>query len=235
MGKIIWSLFDGSGLMGLPWAENGNTVICFNADHADHGSYEAIGARVAHKNITYTPAWIDRKFLRTAIEGKYGAKPDVIFAFPPCTDLAVSGAAHFAKKGALNPSFQVDAVRVCRIAARLADAFKVPFMIENPVSVLSSMWRKPDFKFNPYEYGGYLPIDDEHPFFPELIKPRDAYPKKTCLWVGNGFITPAPNAVDVAKGFSNQHNKLGGKSARTKTIRSLTPRGFAAAVYEANK
>jgi hypothetical protein len=30
------------------------------------------------------------------------------------------------------------------------------------------------------------------------------------------------------------HQKLGGKSARTKYIRSLTPRGFSQAVFEAN-
>jgi hypothetical protein len=30
------------------------------------------------------------------------------------------------------------------------------------------------------------------------------------------------------------HLKLGGKSARTKYIRSLTPRGLARAIYEAN-
>lgn len=36
-------------------------------------------------------------------------------------------------------------------------------------------------------------------------------------------------------GYSTQHLKLGGKSQRTKDIRSATPRGFAIAVYEANK
>ena len=35
-------------------------------------------------------------------------------------------------------------------------------------------------------------------------------------------------------GYSQQHLKLGGKSQRTKDIRSATPRGFARAVFEAN-
>lgn len=36
--KIVWSLFDGSGIMGLPWAIHGYQVYCFNADSANHGS-----------------------------------------------------------------------------------------------------------------------------------------------------------------------------------------------------
>ena len=106
--------------------------------------------------------------------------------------------------------------------------------MENPVSVISTMWRKPDYKFDPFEYGGYLPEDDNHPIYPEHIKPRDAYPKKTCIWSGNGFIMPEKIKVNVAPGFSDQHKRLGGKSLKTKNIRSATPRGFATAVFSAN-
>lgn len=79
-----------------------------------------------------------------------------------------------------------------------------------------------------------MPEDDLHPFFSDLIKPRDAYPKKTCIWSGNGFKWPHTSPVDVNDGYSDQHKKLGGKSKRTKVIRSLTPRGFARAVFLAN-
>ena len=46
-----------------------------------------------------------------------------------------------------------------------------------------------------------------------------------------------PQKVSVGKpdGYSTQHLKLGGKSQRTKDIRSATPRGFAIAVHDANK
>lgn len=66
------------------------------------------------------------------------------------------------------------------------------------------------------------------------IAPRDAYPKKTCLWTGNGFNMPYWLPVPVEEGYSRQHKKLGGKSMCTKNIRSATPRGFALAVFEAN-
>ena len=44
------------------------------------------------------------------------------------------------------------------------------------------------------------------------------------------------NRIDPTKGhnYSPVHAKTGGKSLRTKNIRSATPRGFALAVYEEN-
>ncbi|ECU4628639.1 DNA cytosine methyltransferase [Salmonella enterica subsp. enterica serovar Dublin] len=213
--------------MAQPWAEAGHTCYCFNYDGADHGDYARLGAKVEHENIHYINEWIDNKF-------DFEVAPDIIFSFPPCTDLAVSGAAHFETKRKKNATFQVEAVITCKVAARLAKKYNVPYMIENPVSVLSSLWRKPDYAFNPYEYGGYLPEDDTHPMFPDVIPARDAYVKKTCLWVGNGFVMPDVADVAVGSGDNPGWAKLGGKSARTKTIRSLTPRGFAKAVYEAN-
>lgn len=226
---MVWSLFDGSGIMAWEYAKNGYLVFCFNFDAGDHGGYEAV--RVKHENITYVNAWIDDSF--DPVADGYPV-PDIIFAFPPCTDMAVSGARHFAAKAAKDPLFQVKAVNTARVAAKLADKYCCPYMIENPVSVLSSKWRKADYSFHPYEYGGYLPEDDVHPFFPEYINARDSYPKKTCLWTGNGFNMPPSKPVPVAKGYSEQHKKLGGKSAKTKLIRSLTPRGFAAGVFSAN-
>ena len=62
--------------------------------------------------------------------------------------------------------------------------------------------------------------------------------KLTCGWFGNGFVIPdkkpVPQLTDAASGYSLQHAKLGGKSPRTKMIRSLTPRGWAKAVFLAN-
>lgn len=222
---VIWSMFDGSGYAALPWAEMGHSVYCFNYDDADHGSYSE--CKVHHPNIHYVNVWIDSSF-------DFEVKPDFIMAFPPCTDLAVSGAAWFKAKRAINPDFQNIAVRTAKVAAELALKYSCPYFIENPVSVLSSMWRKPDYSFHPYEYGGYLPDDDTHPDFPDYIMPRDAYPKKTCLWTGGGFIMPPKIEVEVAPGYSLQHSKLGGKGKRTKVIRSLTPRGFAKAVVLVN-
>ncbi len=222
---IIVSLFDESGNMVRPWAEAGHTCFCFDlqnngqvAKFRSGGSITFLGGDLSEPSATAVIA---------------GLNPDIIFAFPPCTDLAVSGAKHFAAKALANPSYRDEAMSLVYLARDIADACGCPYMIENPVSVISSEWRKPDIIFHPWYFGGYLPEDDVHPRFSGYLPPRDAYPKKTCLWVGNGFKMPNPNPVQSQKDNPGWA-KLGGKSARTKKIRSETPRGFAIAVMEAN-
>ena len=84
---------------------------------------------------------------------------DMIIAFPPCTHLAVSGAAHFAKKIADGRQQQgID------FFMNFANAKCDKIAIENPVGIMSSKWRKPDQVIQPYEYG-------------------EPFSKKTCLWL----------------------------------------------------
>lgn len=224
MSKIIWSLFDGSGIMGLPWAEAGHTVYCFNYDGANHGGYEPI--RVNHENIYYINVWIDLNFNLFCIK-KGIPSPNVIFAFPDCTLFAQSGAKHARVYGEIDA-----ALANAKMVESLGRQYCVPWMVENPVGKMSTLWRKPDHYFHPFEYGGYMTGGEEsyHPRMPA----RDAYTKKTCLWVGNGFVMPEKKPVPhIGKFWGWAY--LGGKSAKTKQLRSLTPRGFAAAVYGTNK
>ena len=89
---------------------------------------------------------------------------DLMIAHPPCTHLAVSGAAHFAKKRADGrQGAALDFVRTL-LAAPIPK-----IALENPVSIISSQIRKPDQIINPYQFGE--PIS-----------------KKTCLWLKN--LTP---------------------------------------------
>lgn len=96
---------------------------------------------------------------------------------------------------------------------------------------------------SPNEYGGYLPAKDVHPEYPQYIVPRDAYRKQTCYWLLNGmklakkkpvplFDTGVKTKLGRAKN-SKQFLKLGGKSEKTKTIRSLTPRSPFIALFKA--
>lgn len=229
---LVFSLFDGSGYSAYEQARLGHQVICFNAESADHGSYESV--RIHHENIQYVDVWIDEEFLASARKGKWG-NPDFVMAFPPCTDLAGSGSRHWAKKAEADPEFQIKAAQTCQIAALIADHFGAPYCIENPVGRLSTLWRKPDYIFNPCDYGGWIRDDEfEHPAFPGIIPARDAYKKKTCIWTGNGYVHPHPLSVPVPSEENPGWKNLGGKSAKTKLIRSLTPRGFARAVALAN-
>ena len=230
---IVLSLYDFTGEALKPWAEAGYTCHAFDIQHDEAGwvdRFEGGGSIRFHKADLHNHNTLN------AIHSEFSDKPVVFgMAFPVCTDMAVSGAAHFKRKAEANPSFQEEAVSYAVWCARLFNSLHVPFFVENPVSVLATKWRKPDHSFHPYEYGGYIPDDQiEHPRWPEYIAPRDAYPKKTCLWTGNGFNMPYKVAVTVKEGYATQHLKLGGKSQRTKDIRSATPRGFARAVYEAN-
>jgi hypothetical protein len=232
---IVLSLYDYTGEALKPWAEAGYTCYAFDIQHNKElcpkiDKFDS-GGRILYFHMDL---WdIDNiKHLRKTFKND-----NVVFgmAFPVCTDLAVSGAAHFKRKAAVDPDFQVKASDHAKWCADLFDALGVPYFIENPVSRLATLWRKPDYSFHPYQYGGYIPASQaEHPKWPDYIAPRDAYPKKTCLWTGGGFVMPATLPVTPEDGHSRQHLKLGGKSMKTKNIRSATPRGFARAVFEAN-
>jgi len=229
--SIVISLFDLSTESVKPWANAGYICYCFDIQH-----------KMVFDSIEYGKGMIitgshDLQRMSTieTIKTIIGDGKQVAFmsAFPPCTDLAVSGAKHFDKKLKANPDYRKQAMNLVYISDYIGKFLKCPYYIENPVSVISTEWRKPDFIFNPYDYGGYIPENEaEHPLYPELIMPRDAYPKKTCLWTGGGFELPEKKPVEIKPGFSEQYKRLGGKSLKTKNIRSATPRGFAIACYE---
>jgi len=205
--------------MGYEYAKNGWQVYCFNADTADHGQYEF---RKEHPNIHYVNCWIDENF--EAFVAKAGLpKPNIMFAFPSCTYLTVAGAKHSRTKSEL-----MESIDNAKMVERIANLFGCPWMVENPVGKMSTLWRKPDYYFDPYEYGGYLgPHEGSyHPKMPFM----NAYTKKTCLWTGNGFTMPGKLPVPHIGCFWGW-KYLGGKSERTKQLRSLTPEGFARAVY----
>lgn len=93
--------------------------------------------------------------------------------------------------------------------------------LENPKGMLKLFLGKPAFEFNPCDFG-------------------DPYQKHTFLW-GN-FNPPQkqpvlPLFVQDYRGKKcwNIHEKTGGKSEKTKMLRSITPSGFAKAFFEANK
>lgn len=210
--------------MVRPWAEAGSICFCLDIQNVARVETFRTGGLIVYLNIDLFAPWC-LAFVRDWL------RPDIIFGFPPCTDLATSGAKHFARKLRDDPLCQIRAVWLAMQVERIANACGVPWMAENPRSVLSTMWRKRDHVFDPSDFGGYLPTDDVHPRWPEFIAPRDAYPKETWIWSGNGFKFPKKLPVDVRPGYSDQFLKLGGKSKKTKMIRSETPRGFAKAVW----
>jgi len=229
MKKAIF-LYDYTGIMARPWLDAGYECWCFDGQHPQGITRDGNHVKVGMWFDAYNTMQSVKEIKQMVGDGVV-----FVFGFPECTDVAVSGAVHFAKKEKINPAFQAEACELARLVEYVGSAFCCAWAAENPVSVLATLWRKPDCSFHPYEYGGYLPENDKHPLYPEYIKPRDAYPKKTCIWSGNGFVMPDKKPVPVQPGYSDQHKKLGGKSLKTKNIRSATPRAFALAVFEFNK
>lgn len=224
---VAVSLFDESGNMLRPWAEAG--YECHMYDLIEEEREPEIvgdGILIWHRGTNLD----DLRWHRHIIS----LQPDFLAAFAPCDDLAVSGSKHFAGKLEKDPFCQQIAVERIKLVERLANEVDKPWMSENPVSMAASLWRKPDHYFDPCDYGGYLPEDDVHPRWPTYLPPRDAYRKKTSIWSGNGFVMPPKRPVAPVSNDNPGWKKLGGKSAKTKQIRSETPRGFGLAVCEAN-
>ncbi len=221
--RNIICLCDYTGIFGKPWAEAGYTVILVDPQHAPgvhrDGQYVKVGNTIDGA----------MDYIASVLHSR---QTDLVVGFPPCTDVAVSGAAHWENKYKADRYFQCKATAIAQSCRSIGQLSLAPWFFENPVSGFSSIFGKPQHSFHPYEYGGYLAEDDEHPLWPDYIKAQDAYPKKTCLWTGGGFEMPDKKPVYVEPGFSDQHKKLGGRSLKTKNIRSATPRGFAQAVFE---
>lgn len=129
---------------------------------------------------------------------------DLLIAHPPCTDLAVSGARHFAAKIADGRQ-----ARALEFVQRLLGA-PVPYIaLENPVSVISSKIRKPDQIIQPWQFG-------------------HGETKATCLWLKN---LPKLVPTDVVEGRSDRIHKMPPGPNRWKE-RSRTYRGIAEAMAE---
>jgi len=86
---------------------------------------------------------------------------DLLIAHPPCTHLSVSGARHFEEKR--KDGRQQKAID---FFMRLTDVNIRKTVIENPIGIMSTIYRKPDQIIQPYYFG-------------------DEAQKTTCLWFKN--------------------------------------------------
>jgi hypothetical protein len=204
MTDVVLSLCDRTGNMVQPWIEAGYEAITVDLQESD----------TANKHRHHFAA--DIRTWRYPL--RFG-KPAIIFAFPPCTHFAVSGARWFKEKGLGAVIGGLELVNACR---EICEESGAPWMLENPVGTLATYWRDADYNFDPCDYG-------------------DPYTKKTCLWIGNGFVMPPiinpgdmfdePTRVEPTQG--SMMHRLPPSEDRG-NLRSVTPMGFAHAVYRAN-
>jgi hypothetical protein len=211
---VVISLCDLTGNFTQPWQDAGYDVVLVDPQHG-HNSVEGTtsGGHITRLALTVEDAM--------PILGAYLRTREIAFVagWPVCTDMAVSGARWFESKRAADPHFQGRAFMLaeqCRTFARLSGA---PYLIENPVSVLSAVFGKPDHTFHPADFTAFEPADN--------------YTKKTCLWTGNGFVMPAP-ARDESLGEPDNRIHFASPGPERANFRSATPMGFARAVFYAN-
>lgn len=129
---------------------------------------------------------------------------DLMIAHPPCTHLSVSGARHFEAKR--QDGRQQSAVSFFMALAK-AD---IPMIaIENPVCIMSSMWRRPDQTIQPWQFG-------------------HGETKATCLWLKG---LPLLRPTDVVEGREQRIHKMPPGPNRWKE-RSRTFTGIAQAMAD---
>jgi site-specific DNA-cytosine methylase len=110
---------------------------------------------------------------------------DLMVAFPPCTHLAVSGAKHFEEKR--KDGRQQKGVD---FFLEIAKANIPKIAIENPIGIMSGIYRKPDQIVQPYHFG-------------------DPVKKTTCLWLKNLPLLKTTN--DVSKDVEYYTSAKGAK------------------------
>lgn len=127
---------------------------------------------------------------------------DLIIAFPPCTDLASSGARWFSEK--IKNGQQQKSIDFFLKFTKLECKH---IAIENPIGIMSNLYRKPDQIIQPWQFG-------------------HGETKATCLWLKN---LPKLEPTDIVEGREQRIWKMSPGPNRQKE-RSKTFHGIAKAM-----
>jgi site-specific DNA-cytosine methylase len=138
------------------------------------------------------PEWhIKGDALIEAYSGKY----DLMIAHPPCTHLAVSGARHFKEK--IKDGRQKASIE---FFMKLANAPINHIVIENPICIMSKVWREPDQIIQPYYFG-------------------DEFQKTTTKIVSKGEFVTFSSGKRMSKWYAES---FGDGTKRSKTFKGIS-------------
>lgn len=208
--KTLISLFDYTGNWSRPFEDAGWNVI----RHDIKTGQDIISDSV--------PAAIEDNM-------EFGPYADGIIAALPCTDFAVSGARWWKGKDNTPGPYHKDmitesvtefSVVLAQCTLLIIELLLKPggfWTVENPVGRLHKLVPEigiPKMYFNPCDFG-------------------DPYTKKTALY--GHFNTNLQKTWVLPLEGSKMHTQYGGKSEKTKALRSVTPKGFSEAFFNANK
>ena len=127
---------------------------------------------------------------------------DMVIAFPPCTDLCVSRARWFEQKRANG-----DQQRSIEFFMLFANHPCPRVAIENPVGIMSTLYRKPDMVLQPWQYG-------------------HGETKATCLWLRG---LPLLKPTNIVSGREPRVHRMAPGPERAR-LRSQTYQGVADAM-----
>jgi len=237
--KTLLSLFDYTGQWAEPFYNNGWDVIQW-----DIKLDELMDVHLLDSAETCLNQFEDVNGILCAI---------------PCTEFAVSGSRWWKAKDLRGDTEKAIAV-ACQ-ALKICDLFTPTdpdyddtffYAIENPVGRLARLTGLGDaYYFNPCEFAGYLNPSLAQLAEMDRIRAKDGsgitreefefilstntYTKKTGLWGGfNRALVQKPIQPIKGAPTGSPMQRMGGKSAKTKEVRSVTPAGFAQAFFEAN-
>ena len=179
-----------------------------------------------YKRDGYEVIQVDQKLgddIRTIERKRFPSTVHGILLAPPCTDFSVSGAQYWKQKDEDGRTFQ--SIALMDAGLRLVCILKPKFWsLENPVGRIRKWLGEPRLWFHPYYYAGFSPDPEQ-----------DRYTKKTALYGTFNEMLPLSELEPIrACKQGSWIQKLGGKSDKTKELRSMTPLGFAEAFYKAN-
>lgn len=205
---VVVCLCDVTGVMATPWVEAGYSAILVDPKHPrgvrTDGRWMRIGAKIDDPVV-----WTVLRELAMSGRAAFAA------GFPPCTDLASSGAGHWAAKAKNDPDFQTRAMQVVWQCHAIGEMLGCPWMIENPAGAVSRLWREADHSFDPADYTGWCRADN--------------YLKKTMIWSGGGFDMPPEYRAPESGVPDSRIVAISGNDRAA--VRSVTPAGFARAVF----
>ena len=206
---VVVSLCDLTGTFTAPWVEAGYEAVLVDPQH---------GLSTSDGWVTKLAMTVEEALPHLSRLVTTG-RVVMVAGFPPCTELARSGARWWPGKHQVDPLFQAKAVAVAEQCRTFGQTAGTPWLVENPSGALSQIFGKPDHTFHPWWFTG--------------LEPADNYTKLTCLWTGGGFRMP-PRHVDRTLGAPDNRIHAASPGPQRANFRSATPMGFARAVFAAN-
>lgn len=212
--EIVVFLCDRTGNAAKPWAEAGYECYCVDLQHSMRKPLTKGNIHFVYGDVR---SWVPPDRSKIVFLG----------AFPPCTHVTGSGSTDWQVKGNFALIDTLELWTACYRAGCFSGA---PFFIENPVGLLSHYMRKPDHIFHPSDYAGYLP---------KAQRETETYMKKTCLWVGNGFVMPPKRSIAPVESMFPLKKKKSTILSMSPSVdradkRAETPVGFSIATFEYN-